>query len=332
MTPLQWGISEQAQKTQGKYPAACSGKRVRGLPWGLIPFILLMLINQNVMGSESEKNLQSHVFYLADKIGERNFICDKQLESAAEYIFGEFENYGYKPYNQFYEMEKKKYRNIIAEKKGNSEIIVIGAHYDSFVGSPGADDNASAVAGLLEIARTIKNIDTKKTVRFVAFTNEEPPFFYTENMGSRIYANESRRKKEKIIGMISLEMIGYYTEKKQKYPLFLGLIYPKQGNYIALMSDIISSGFARRIKKYFKRHSNFNIRMLIAPRIFSPINLSDNSSFWLAGYKAVMITDTAYFRNPNYHSHTDTADKLDYKSMAEVVGGLLKTIIELANE
>ncbi|MEW6556304.1 MAG: M20/M25/M40 family metallo-hydrolase [Elusimicrobiota bacterium] len=285
-----------------------------------------------------EQNLKKHVIHLAKDIGERNYVQYKNLETAADYIFAEFKKYGYEPYNQFYTIEKgdlvkrKRYRNVIAEKKGNSEIIVIGAHYDSVLGSPGADDNASAVAGLLEIARLLKNINTKRTIQFVAFTNEEPPFFYTENMGSRVFAREARKNNEKIVAMITLEMIGYYTDKKQKYPLFLGLFYPDKGNYIGIVSDIFSYRIAIKIKRYFKQHSAFPVQMLIAPRTFSAINLSDNSSFWIYGYKAVMITDTAYFRNPNYHSEYDLPETLNYKSMAEVVDGLSKAVLELVNE
>lgn len=301
----------------------------------LIFFAGMMLITQNMTSAELEKNLKGHVYHLAEEIGERNFIYYEKLEAAADYIFNKFKTYGYKPENQFYTIGQKKYRNIIAEKKGNSEIIVVGAHYDSVVGAPGADDNASAVAGLLELSRIIKNKNTKKTIRFVAFTNEEPPFFYTKEMGSRVYVKEISKNKENIVAMLCLEMIGYYTEqeKSQKYPLwFLKFFYPSKGNFIGFVGNLSSIKLVRKTKKLFKKHSNFPVETLVAPTFLPGISLSDHSSFWKKGYKAIMVTDSAFYRNPNYHTANDTPDTLNYKSIAEVVDGLAKVIEDLSNE
>lgn len=297
-----------------------------------------MLITQNMVSAELEKNLKQHVYRLASPeggIGERNFVQYKKLEAAADYIFDKFKTYGYKPENQFYAIGLKKYRNIIAEKKGNDEIIIIGAHYDSAVGATGADDNASASAGLLELSQIIKTKNTKKTIRFVAFTNEEPPFFYTNEMGSSVYAEGISKNKENVVAMICLEMIGYYTEKEksQKYPLdLLSLFYPSKGNFIGFVGNLPSAKLVRKTKKLFKRHSKFPVETLVAPTFLSAISLSDHSSFWKKGYKAIMVTDTAYYRNANYHTVSDTPDTLDYKSMAEVVDGLSKVIEDLSNQ
>ncbi|MBN1384396.1 MAG: M20/M25/M40 family metallo-hydrolase [Elusimicrobia bacterium] len=298
-------------------------------------FTGMVLITQSMASAELEKNLKEHVYHLAGKIGERNFLHYEKLEAAADYISNEFKTYGYQPECQFYTVTRKKYRNIIAEKKGNNDIIIIGAHYDSVVGSPGADDNASAVAGLLELSRILKDKNTKKTIRFAAFTNEEPPFFYTEEMGSRVYAKEVSIKKENVRAMICLEMIGYYTEKKksQEYPLgILKLFYPSKGNFIGFVSNMESIALLNKAKALFKKHSKFPMETLTAPTVLSAISLSDHSSFWKYGYKAIMVTDSSYYRNANYHTKHDTPDTLDYKSMTQVVEGLAKVIEDFAKK
>jgi acetylornithine deacetylase/succinyl-diaminopimelate desuccinylase-like protein len=176
-----------------------------------------------------EKNLKKHVVKLSEEIGERNFIRYDSLEEAADYIISEFKKYGYEPKIQSYKMENRSYRNIIAIKEGNTkpkEIVIIGAHYDSVIGSPGANDNGSAVSALLELSRMFFGQRTERTVKFIAFVNEEPPFFLSDDMGSQVYAKEANKRGDDIRAMVSLETIGYYSEKRysQSYPFFYGLL------------------------------------------------------------------------------------------------------------
>lgn len=286
----------------------------------------------------SSKNLKDHVVVLSQAIGERNFVYYERLEAAADYISEKFKSYGYKLEDQEYYLEGRRFRNIIATKLGDSapeKVVIVGAHYDSVVGSPGADDNASAVAGLLELGRQLSTIKLPRTIKFVAFTNEEPPFYLTKEMGSMVYADQARKAREDIIAMIALEMIGYYSDEpnSQSYPLGLGFFYPDAGNFIAVCGDLHSRGLVRRIREVFKQHSDIGIETLVSPGFFVPvIEFSDNSSFWREGYRAVMVTDTAFYRNPNYHGSGDTFEKLDYESMAEVVKGLYHVLVSLAGE
>ncbi|MFC1754642.1 M20/M25/M40 family metallo-hydrolase [Thermoproteota archaeon] len=287
-----------------------------------------------VEGAQSADALKNHVIELSHNIGERNYWFYKNLEKAAEYIKGQFESFGYEVELQTYEFDDKKFSNVIAIKKGDvapDEIIIVGAHYDSVMGGPGADDNASAVAGLLELARMFSSEKTEKTIKFVAFVNEEPPYFLTEKMGSRVFAKAARFKGENIVAMVCLEMIGYYDSKpnSQDYPPLYNFFYPDTANFIALVSSFSSMPLLKRVEKSFKKHSDFPIESIVAPSIVVGVDWSDHSSFWKYGYKAIMVTDTSFYRYPHYHSQADTYEKLDYESMVEVVKGLFHAIAEL---
>ncbi|MCM8793222.1 MAG: M20/M25/M40 family metallo-hydrolase [Candidatus Omnitrophica bacterium] len=281
------------------------------------------------------ENLKRHVEVLSNAIGERNFIYYQNLEKTAEYIKDAFKQFGYLPEEHIYYIEGKSYKNIIAVKSGTQqtdEFLIVCAHYDSVMGSPGADDNASGVAGLLEIARILKDNSLRNTIKFIAFTNEEPPFFMTEDMGSFRYVQEAKRKKDKIFGVLCLESIGYYSQerKSQTYPPGLGFFYPDKGNFIAFVSNFHSANFLKKIVYDFKRVSKFPAEYLIAPQIFVPaIGFSDHWSFWKFGYPAIMITDTAFYRTPYYHTGKDTYEKLDYRSLQELIEGLVYTIEKL---
>jgi len=187
------------------------------------------------------------------------------------------------------------------------------------------------VAGLLELARLNQESSNKKPLVFSAFVNEEPPCFGSPNMGSMVYAKHLKEQGIPVEVMVSLEMIGYFSEKRiQRYPLpGMGLVYPKTGDYIGVVGNFHSSKYVSFFKKGIRKHSNINARSLIAPEFFGGINLSDNYSFWHHGYKAVMVTDTSFFRNRNYHRETDTIDTLDFDRMAEVVKGLYYSLLEL---
>jgi Zn-dependent M28 family amino/carboxypeptidase len=281
--------------------------------------------------SEIRKNLASHVNYLAGTIGERNMIAYQQLLQTAQYIEDKFKNFGYQVRSQEYILETRKVRNLIAEiprSSRASEIVIVGAHYDTVYDCPGADDNTTGVAALLELARLLKNSHPARTIRFVAFVNEEPPWFQTANMGSWVYAKEARRKKENIVAAISLETIGMYSdaEGSQKYPEGFKALYPSKGNFIAFVGNLASHGLVRDAVRSFRAATQFPSEGSAAPGWITGVGWSDHWSFWQEGYPAIMVTDTAPFRNPNYHEPTDKPDTLDYDRMARVTRGLMSVV------
>jgi len=274
---------------------------------------------------------------LAAKIGERNIWHADQLEAAARYIEETLANTGFFVSTQEFEVGDRKVRNIEAELKGTSqrgEIIVVGAHYDSVLGSPGANDNASGVAGLLEIARLLATEKVSRSVRFVAFVNEEPPFFKSANMGSRVYATRSRRRGEQIVTMLALETIGYYSDNRQSqhYPFPLGLFYPDTADFIGFVGNMSSRKLLRRIMAAWRPHTDFPALAAGMPGWLTGVDWSDHWSFWREGYPAIMITDTALFRYKYYHSPLDTPDRIKYGRMTPVVSGLAKVVKELAGD
>jgi Zn-dependent M28 family amino/carboxypeptidase len=278
---------------------------------------------------EIKNNLQRHVLALAGEIGERSFAYFKNLDNAANYIETEFSNLGYSIEKQTYPANDKPYTNLITQKTGSrnpEQIIIVGAHYDTVTGSPGADDNASGVAGLLELARLWGG--GHKTVRFVAFTLEEPPFYKTDLMGSRVYAESV--KCENITAMICLEMLGYYTEKSQDYPLpLMGMIYPDKGNFIAMVGNLSSRSLVKKVEKVFKKNCTTPAESLSTFDFVTGVDFSDHASFWEIGVPAVMVTDTAFYRNPHYHAESDLPDTLDYSTFAQTVRGLHQTLLAL---
>ncbi len=274
-------------------------------------------------------NLYKHVEYLSVRIGDRHLWKDSSLEKTADYIESAFVNGGYGVWRQTYSCYGKSVSNLIVEKSGTEEeFVIIGAHYDTVPGTPGADDNASAVAGLLELARLLKGDKNRKTLVFVAFVNEEPPCFGSYNMGSMVYANHLKKRGVSVEVMASLEMIGFFSRQPiQTYPLpGMGLFYPKTADYIGVVGNIHSSRYVSLFKKRIRKHSRIKTRSLTAPEFFGGINLSDNYSFWHHGNRAVMITDTSFFRNRNYHQETDTIETIDFEQMAELVKGLYYTL------
>ncbi len=278
------------------------------------------------------KNLYRHVECLSLKIGERHLWREGSLSQTADYIESTLTSYGYSVQRQTYSCYGKDVSNLIAEKTGTEgKVVVIGAHYDTVPGTPGADDNASAVAGLLELARLHREPPNKKTLLFVAFANEEPPCFGFPNMGSMVYAKHLKEQGRPVEVMVSLEMIGFFRpERIQNYPLpGMSLFYPKTADFIGVVGNFRSSKYVSLFKNEIKKHSAINARSLTGPEFFGGISLSDNFSFWRHGYKAIMVTDTSFFRNQNYHQETDTIDTLDFDKMAEVVKGLHFTLREL---
>jgi Zn-dependent M28 family amino/carboxypeptidase len=270
-------------------------------------------------------NLREHVIHLAHHIGERHMWRGGSLARAADYIESRMVRYGYTPARQNYEAYGQTVSNIIAEKRGaRPETIVIGAHYDTIPGSPGADDNASAVAGLLELARLMAHKACRLSLIFAAFVNEESPAFGTEYMGSMRYARLLKKEQREIRFMISLEMIGYFRKDQgQKYPSgLMRPFYPKTADFIAVAGDFNSGRYVHWLAKSIRRFGRLKTAALSAPRHFGGIDRSDQLAFWYHGFKGVMVTDTANFRNPNYHRESDTVDTLDFNMTARVVAGL----------
>jgi len=284
------------------------------------------------------EELRSDVQKLAGEIGERNMSHYPQLNAAADFIENSFSRAGLRPRRDTYEIRGQACHNIEAEISGASpEIILIGAHYDSVFGSPGANDNGSGVAAMLALARRFANRQPErrltqtpyKTLRFVAFVNEEPPYFLSGEMGSLVYARRCKERGEKISAMISLETIGYFSDapNSQVYPSrALGAFYPKIGNFIGFVSNVHSRTLLRRAIALFREHAKIPSEGAALPWFIPGVSWSDQWSFWKNGYPGIMVTDTAPFRYPYYHSADDTPDKLDYDRFALVVSGMEKVI------
>lgn len=280
--------------------------------------------------------LREHIAVLSEEIGERNLWRDGTLDATADYIEKTLQAMDYAVSSQVYTVQGTSVRNLEAVLGGTSlaeEIVLIGAHYDTVRGSPGANDNASGVAAVLEIARLLAAKPLARTVRLVAFVNEEAPFFYTWEMGSRRYARRARERDDKITAMISLETIGYYSdaEESQQYPNpVYGWLYPGTADFIGFVGNLASRKLVRRCLRSFRRHTAFPSEGVAAPGGMTGIHWSDHWSFWQEGYPALMVTDTALFRYPHYHAGTDTPDKIDYERLARVVAGLAKVTVDLA--
>jgi Zn-dependent M28 family amino/carboxypeptidase len=210
--------------------------------------------------------------------------------------------------------------------------VVVGAHYDSAVECPAANDNATGVAALLELARTFAGRKPRTTLRFVAFANEEPPFFQTEEMGSMVYARSLAAHGEKVAAMVALETLGCYSDRpgSQKYPPLVGLAYPDRGNFVAFVGNLASRGLARKCVAAFRARAEFPSEGACLPGWIPGIGWSDHWSFWQAGYQGIMVTDTAPFRYAHYHQPTDTPDKVDFDRLARVTAGLAGVVEELA--
>ncbi|TKS62846.1 MAG: hypothetical protein EWM73_02045 [Nitrospira sp.] len=283
-----------------------------------------------------EQELHSHVQTLAGQIGERNLFRHDRLVMAADYIRTTLAGAGYEVRRQPYEVGGKICENIEAEMRGREkpdDIVIIGAHYDSVQGSPGANDNASGVAATLALARAFADTTPARTLRFVLFANEEPPFFQTEHMGSRVYAKRSRERGENIALMLSLETIGYYSDEPgSQHLLFpLSLIYPSTGNFIAFVSNVENGFLVRQLVGSFRQQAQFPSEGGALWGLIPGVGWSDHWAFWEEGFPAVMVTDTALFRYPAYHSSADRPELVQYERMARVVSGLQAVIAGMAN-
>lgn len=278
--------------------------------------------------------LRQHVTALSEELGPRDAGHPENLDRAAIYIRDRFVPFAVRVEEQPYPAAGMTVRNVRAFFGPETDKrIVVGAHYDVAGPYPGADDNASGVAGLLELARMLGDEDLSMQVELVSWPLEEPPFFYTRKMGSFVHAHSLKEQGIKVRAMIALEMIGYFTDEpgSQRYPLFLlRPFYPPTGNYIAVVGKLFQRNMVQTIRKAMRGASPLPVESINAPRLLPGVALSDHINYWRAGYPAVMITDTAFYRNPNYHTAFDTPDTLDYKRMAQVVEGVKAAVIVLA--
>jgi Zn-dependent M28 family amino/carboxypeptidase len=284
-------------------------------------------------------NLYQHVDRLAGLIGPRHLGAPQTMIAAAALIERELSSIGYAVERQNYDARGQPTANLITEIAGSrrpNEIVVLGAHYDTVSTTPGADDNASAVAVLIEVARLLYNSQPKRTIRFVAFACEEPPYFYSGEMGSQVYARHCRSRGDNIIGMLCLEMVGFYTDAPNSQqippaiPRFIRWAFPKRGNFLAAVGNMRSVKLNWRFRRGFKRAVRSPLFSICLPEAVNEIRLSDNSSFWDQGYPALMLTDTSFLRNPHYHEASDTPDTLDYDRMAAVTLGVAGGVAKLA--
>jgi hypothetical protein len=263
----------------------------------------------------------------------RNSSHPVSLNKAAAYIEEQFKKLDCRVHIQPYNADGIEYKNIIASfgpKEG--ERVVVGAHYDVCGNQPGADDNASAVAGLLELGRLLHQLkpQLRHRIDLAAYSLEEPPYFNTRWMGSAVHAKSLKKERVKIKCMICLEMIGYFSDqpKSQHFPIpLLKLFYPTTANYIVVVGKLWSRGPVKKIKGAMLQAASIDVRSINAPAVLPGITWSDHKNFWKKGYDAVMITDTSFYRNPHYHRVTDTIDTLDFEKMAEVVKGVYWAMI-----
>ena len=281
--------------------------------------------------------LEARVRYLSDEIGPRHYRRAEALAAAARYISEQLIELGVNPREQEFFVQGQRFVNleVVVPAAAGTEIgpacLVIGAHYDTVPSTPGADDNASGVAALLELAGELGRERLRRALRLVFFVNEEPPFFPDAGMGSAFYADTLAREGVDVHVMVSLEMLGYYSDaaNTQKYPPGLSLLYPDRGDFIGFVGNLSSRHRLREVKRAFVASTDFPCESLSAPEWTVVVGLSDHRSFWKHGYPGLMITDTAFMRNPHYHQETDTADTLDYGRFARVTEGIVRAVRRL---
>jgi len=300
----------------------------------LLTSLLFSLVSSVTLAQKSDTILiKNHFSVITKTKNYRNYQNIEQLNEIAKYIHTDFLNYSDSVYYQKFEVNGIVYKNVICSfGTENTKRIVVGAHYDVCGNQEGADDNASGVIGLLELARQLKGIKLKNRIDLVAYTLEEPPYFRTEFMGSFIHAKSLVDEKTEVYGMISLEMIAYFKDEKksQTYPIgILKLIYGGKGNFITLVNKMYAGKFAREFSNKMKKKSSIKTKKFKAPRILPGIDFSDHRNYWHFGISALMITDTSFYRNFNYHQKSDTIETLDLNRMALVIDEVLQTLIQL---
>ncbi len=280
------------------------------------------------------ENLEATVRFLTSMSPVRSYNNPDSMKRAADYISQKFRGYGLEPSQQEFMAAGRRYVNIIASAGPREGArVIVGAHYDVCGNQPGADDNASGIAGLLEVARFAKEHESELRYRtdFVAYALEEPPFFGTTQMGSYVHAESLYKNNIRVKGMICLEMIGFFTDEKksQSYPLsLLRLFYPSTGNFIGVVGNFGSFSLANHVARLLKT-TTVGVSKLQAPSFLTGVDFSDHRNYWKFGYEAVMVTDTAFYRNANYHERTDTMSTLDFKRMQAVANGICSCVLNM---
>jgi len=279
--------------------------------------------------------LRRHVTRLAGEIGERNLWRPSALGEAADWLEAAFREAGDRVRRHEFTAAGQTVCNLEVERAGTvrpQEIVLVGAHYDSVLGSPGANDNASGSGAVVEVARLLAGRPGERSLRFLAFVNEEPPFFQSGAMGSQVYARRARERGERIVAMLSLETIGFYADApgSQAYPFPLAMLYPSRGDFIAFVGNVASRRLVRRVADSFRRHTDFPAQWGAFPAWLPGVGWSDQWAFWEQGYPGVMVTDTALFRYPQYHTAEDTPERVDCDRAARVTVALAKVVADLA--
>ena len=294
----------------------------------LIPFLLLFVnfsctTQKEIIHYAQRTRVTDDLIAITKTKKSRNHRNIETLDSVGTYIYSVFLSNCDSAYFQEYSVNGTIYRNIIGIKGiQNKKRIIVGAHYDVCENQEGADDNGSGVAGLLEISRLLKEDSLEFRVDFVAYTLEEPPYFRTENMGSYIHAKYLYDNKIDVMGMVCLEMIGYFSEEKnsQSYPIgLLKLFYGDKGNFITVIQKFWNGNFGNKFCRLMKKQNLIATKSLKAPSFVTGVDFSDHQNYWKFGYSAVMITNTAFYRNKNYHKKTDTMESLDLEKMCHVI-------------
>jgi Zn-dependent M28 family amino/carboxypeptidase len=297
-------------------------------------YIILFLINCIFANAQTDTIvIKQHLINITKSTVYRNYRNIEELNKIANYIFNDFKKYSDSVYFQEYKINDKTYKNVICTfGNENQKTIVIGAHYDVCGDQEGADDNASGVIGLLELAKQFKGQKLNNRIELVAYTLEEPPYFRTQNMGSFVHAKSLKDNNRNVFGMVSLEMIGYFDEAKhsQDYPIgIMSWFYGNKGNYITLVNKFGKGKFARQFSKNYINTKVILTKKLAAPKSLPGIDFSDHLNYWNFGFSALMLTDTSFYRNKNYHEKTDTMGTLNINKMAKVIDGVFQTIISL---
>lgn len=296
-----------------------------------VVFIFFFLLSKGRSQTSDSLLVRNHLLFLT-KASDRSYLNTKRLDSVADYIKNHFSLYAQEVREQKFSVGGKVYRNIICSfDTSHKKRIIVGAHYDVCGKQAGADDNASGVSGLLELARMLSTKDLQYRIDLVAYTLEEPPYFRTEMMGSYMHAKELSEKNIPVKGMISLEMIGYFDERKrtQDYPVgAMKLFYGSRGNYIATVQKFGNGSFANRFRRNFRSSCAVKSKKLKAPAWIPGVDFSDHLNYWKFGYSALLITDTAFYRNKNYHEPTDTIETLNIPQMCKVIDGVAKALLQ----
>ena len=313
--------------------------------WSLMPSSITADTSEPLSEQQqmSAAQIQTDVEYLANTIGERNMHSSGTMESTVDFLRERFESIGYSVEDHQYTLRRGMYAgrsatNLVAEIPGSDVhegIIVIGAHYDTVAGSPGANDNASGIAVLLAAAGKMFGYTPRQTIRFVAFANEEPPFFQTSDMGSYAYAERSSQRDENITAMIALDGLGYYDNSpgSQSYPLpGLGFAYSDRADFIGLVTRVSDLSFLRNISTGFEEAGVIPTESAALPGFLPGVNWSDHWSFWKHDYPGMLITDTLLFRDPHYHTPSDTPERLNYDNMALITTALVASIKKMDSE